>query len=882
MSQKTFNKCYFGCSCNDNDPLHKFPNPNSLKLEQIDRFKQWKSVLKPADQEKGDDYICKKIRICGRHFNKSYRLPSHYLTQNAVPTLFLGHSMNAEVDIYSDPTPGPSNLTDVVSDYVEPAPIYCTPEKRRSMSYMNTKNKIMDITTKRTIIRLKNSIEKLRKKYKHQKTLMQCAKQIAMKESFLKFAEKLPETSRLFTLLQIKGLKKPKGRRFSEKEKIMGLTIYKQSPKAYRLLQNMFVLPSKRAIQIMLSAVTIVPGINNIIISNLKNAVKNLNNESKLVNLLFDEVSLAPGLEYNIKLGKIIGFEDLGPTCRQSLADHALVLMIKSIKSKYKQPICYTFCTGSTKAPDLKKIIKQCILQLTEIGLTVVATICDQATTNTRVIKMLQAETREKYLRAGEEYNSGAFEVENIKVYPLFDTPHLLKGIRNNLLKKDAKFFQNGEVKWAKWEHLRMLLNVDTGDDEIRLVNKITESHVIESKIPKMKVKHAAQVFSQRVSAALRFLAKHEILPSECQQTADFLLIFDQLFDSFNGHSYQISSKKYKSCFKTNSPHIQLWNNLLPVLESIKFQSITHNNQGNVVKFESIPSIKNWINNIKTFKEMWVDLNTNHNVNSLLTRNFNQDPLENFFSSIRSNGIRNTNPSCNQFINAYKTLIINNFNSPHSLNANCEKDNNYLFQSLNHLINTPACTSSNDDFACEVDSLITVMGNIKSNVNNVVHDESKKYVTGYIIKKCKIKVFRNCEICMRDFCSSTINKQSFNYEIDYTKKSLFYPNKKFNELMNEIYYLIVACLRISPESLRLKDKMKFLLNCACDYNMITCDLHKSQLIEFINDLSIKLIIHSWCTNVNRILNGKITNFDKDDHIKLKAFNYFEKHKKNKK
>ncbi|KAF9797686.1 hypothetical protein SFRURICE_017881 [Spodoptera frugiperda] len=494
-----------------------------------------------------------------------------------------------------------------------------------------------------TIIRLKNGIEKLRKKYKHQKTLMQCAKQIAMKESFLKFAEKLPETSRLFTLLQIKGLKKPKGRRFSEKEKIMGLTIYKQSPKAYRLLQNMFVLPSKRAIQKMLSAVTIVPGINNIIISNLKNAVKNLNNESKLVNLLFDEVSLAPGLEYNIKLGKIIGFEDLGPTCRQSLADHALVLMIKSIKSKYKQPICYTFCTGSTKAPDLKKLIKQCILQLTEIGLTVVATICDQATTNTRVIKMLQAETREKYLRAGEEYNSGAFEVENIKVYPLFDTPHLLKGIRNNLLKKDAKFLQNGEVKWAKWEHLRMLLNVDTGDDEIRLL-------LLDCQLCNLFIVNS-------------FVSEHEILPSECQQTADFLLIFDQLFDSFNGHSYQISTKKYKSCFKTNSPHIQLWNNLLPVLESIKFQSITHNNQGNVVKFESIPSIKNWINNIKTFKEMWVDLNTNHNVNSLLTRNFNQDPLENFFSSIRSNGIRNTNPSCNQFINAYKTLIINNFNS---------------------------------------------------------------------------------------------------------------------------------------------------------------------------------------------------------------------------
>ncbi|XP_022835337.1 uncharacterized protein LOC111362823 [Spodoptera litura] len=315
MSQKTYVKCYFGCSYNDNDPIHKFPNPNSLKLEKIERFKKWKSVLKPADQEKGDDYICKKIRICGRHFNESYRLPSHYLTQNAVPTLFLDlNPMSTADDIYLDPTPGPSNLTDVLSDCVEPTPISSTQEIKRSMSYINTKKKAMDITTKRTIIRLKNSIEKLRAKYKKQKTLMQCAQQISMKESFLKFTEKLPETSRIFTLLQIKGSKKPKG---------------------------------------------------------------------------------------------------------------------------------------------------------------------------------------------------------------------------------------------------------------------------------------------------------HAILPVECQQTADFLLIFDQLFDSFNGHSYQTSTKKYKSCFKNNSLHIQLWNDLLPVLESIKFQSNTHNNHlGNVDKFESIPSIKNWIHNIKTFKEMWVDLNT--------------------------------------------------------------------------------------------------------------------------------------------------------------------------------------------------------------------------------------------------------------------------------
>lgn len=52
-----------------------------------------------------------------------------------------------------------------------------------------------------------------------------------------------------------------------------------------------------------------------------------------------------------------------------------------------------------------------------------------------------------------------------------------------------------------------MLLAIDVGDDEIRLVNKLTENHVNKDKLNKMKVKLAAQVFSQRVSAVLRFSA---------------------------------------------------------------------------------------------------------------------------------------------------------------------------------------------------------------------------------------------------------------------------------------------------------------------------------------------------------------------------------------
>lgn len=65
---------------------------------------------------------------------------------------------------------------------------------------------------------------------------------------------------------------------------------------------------------------------------------------------------------------------------------------------------------------------------------------------------------------------------------------------------------------------------------------------------------------------------------------------------------------------------------------------------------------------------------------------------------------------------------------------------------------------------------------------------------------------------MHDFCRSEVDLQSFNYEVDYTKKSLFYPSDKFNHLMTDIYHTIVACLRDCPESNLLNKKIKYMIN----------------------------------------------------------------------
>ncbi|KAF0747321.1 Uncharacterized protein FWK35_00013706 [Aphis craccivora] len=57
-------------------------------------------------------------------------------------------------------------------------------------------------------------------------------------------------------------------------------------------------------------------------------------------------------------------------------------------------------------------------------------------------------------------------------------------------------------------------------------------------------------------------------------------------------------------------------------------------------------------------------------IHSLLPRHVNQDSLEYFFGAARS--VSSSNPSCNAFASAYKTLLLNNLMFPNSPGSNCE------------------------------------------------------------------------------------------------------------------------------------------------------------------------------------------------------------------
>lgn len=322
--------------------------------------------------------------------------------------------------------------------------------------------------------------------------------------------DKVNQTTLRFLQSQIAmQSKKSRGRRFSIEDKIFSLSLLKQSPRAYRLLQKTFALPSRKTLIKVLNQVPFGIGLNFHILDALKMSVSKMDLEDRICSLIFDEMSLEPALSYNKKTDSINGFEDCGGGKKQKFADHGIVFMARGLRKKWKQPIAYFFSEHGMSSPDLARNLKDIIRALHNIGLKVVATICDQHSTNSKAIKMLKDDTERAFQLAGIENRLEGFSIDGEEIVPLYDVPHLLKGIRNNLLDNPASFTWKNGVQTATWEDIIRLYELDVGDFDTKMCYKLTDAHIYKDKIKKMKVKHASQVFSHRVSSTIRGLVNY-------------------------------------------------------------------------------------------------------------------------------------------------------------------------------------------------------------------------------------------------------------------------------------------------------------------------------------------------------------------------------------
>ena len=227
-------------------------------------------------------------------------------------------------------------------------------------------------------------------------------------------------------------------RRYAVSDKMMALSIFYQSRKAYGILSKLFALPSKQTLQRSMQNTNVMPGFVDTIFDALKLKISALDDKDKYVALVFDEMTLKNDLIYNHGLDKIEGFEDLGDLgTSHFIADHALVFMVQGLLSKWKQPLAYFLTAGTVKSDCLQQLTRKCLDKLDEIGLQVKAIICDQGSNNRSFLQTLEGVSIKKpYLIH-----------KNRKVYVVYDPPHLLKNVRNNFMKSNYKY-DNVEIKW--------------------------------------------------------------------------------------------------------------------------------------------------------------------------------------------------------------------------------------------------------------------------------------------------------------------------------------------------------------------------------------------------------------------------------------------------
>ena len=320
------------------------------------------------------------------------------------------------------------------------------------------------------------------------------------------------------------------------------------------MLSKLFVLPKKATLKRYIAKIPTSAGICQGVLKAIQQKVAHMNDMEKLCTLCIDEISLKSHLYYSIPADKIIGLEDFGGGYRSNkTATSGLTILIRSISGNWKQPIGYALVNGSCSTDILDGLVREAIDKLDAIGLKVKVVMSDMGS---------NFQSWANYLGITPE--KPWFVHNKLVIFLMFDPPHLIKSIRNNLMKYSFKF-----AKYvASWSDIEAFFNKDKSLP-IRCAPKLTERHVHPNNFAKMKVKLATQILSHTVAASICTHVSLDVLPQSAMGTAELISQFDSLFDSVNSSTLN-SAKDLRRPITAKSNHVQFLNKTISFIKSLK------------------------------------------------------------------------------------------------------------------------------------------------------------------------------------------------------------------------------------------------------------------------------------------------------------------------
>lgn len=209
---------------------------------------------------------------------------------------------------------------------------------------------------------------------------------------------------------------------YSEEEKSFCRNFYAKFPGAYTYLNELlgFVLPARRTIIRWQEFKELDLGVIQQVMCHLKALNEDLKDCDRDLTLIMDEMDIKKGIRYCSSREKIVGYVH---EIKQApiMAKKVLVFMIRGLNNVIGNLVIAIFSTEKgIKGDELAVMIRFIIKELAAIGYRVRFVNQDQSGVNRRAFDLLGASVEEPY-----------FDVDSLKVWTVFDIPHLFKSVSN-------------------------------------------------------------------------------------------------------------------------------------------------------------------------------------------------------------------------------------------------------------------------------------------------------------------------------------------------------------------------------------------------------------------------------------------------------------------
>lgn len=546
------------------------------------------------------------------------------------------------------------------------------------------------------------------------------------------------------------------------------------SPKAYDYVRNVFdtCLPHSSTIGKWLQNINAAPGFTAEAFETLQKQV-NYSQKPCICALIIDEMSIRQHLEWDGK--NFHGYVNFGTEInddRNQLAKEAFVLLIVCINGTWKLPVGY-FLTNSLNGQQKHSIVQQCISLIENTGARVVSLTCDGPPSNISLGKLLGCSFEFPNIRTSF---GGA---GSSKKYFFLDPCHMIKLVRNTFGEKKVLMDEDGNI--IDWRYIEALENLQQTEG-LHLGNKLRKAHISFLK-QKMKVRLAVQLLSESVADSLEYCEEKLMLREfqGCKATVRFIRIFNNIFDILNSRSLVSPGFKKPLCQKNIDSTTDFVNMAINYISQLKFA-----NNELVIKSQRKTGFIGLIIGFKSSLQLYDDLVTKEKlIYYFPLYKISQDHLELFFSSVRSKGGWNNNPTARQFMGAYKRLLVRGEVREHGV-GNCIPLDQVPVLVSSSRINVSDTPEGQINLSLpgykENDSSLTDITSIWRDheylVNSVVLTEFSEqvvtYIAGFVIRHLQ-KIIK-CVICVgalsgnkANFLNSLIRQKSHG--------GLMYPSK---------------------------------------------------------------------------------------------------------